>query len=145
MSAFEDFGVTVATVEQNGFQNWLVQELQKLSLTAGRVFGHNTGLERSSLDLGIPVLAVRLDAGLWTVPSGDLDSRMHAAAWQDELEAFGWVMDTSGRSVSTMALSTPWFVERAIAYLKDRAKGPDEATIYAEDLGIHRVKIGEDY
>jgi len=113
---FEDFSVTVAMVEQNGFQNWLVQELQKLPLTAGRVFGHNTGLERSSPDQGIPVLAVRLDAGLWTVPSGDPDSRMLAAAWQDELEAYGWRdgrLGTVGEHDDPVYAS--WFVERAIA------------------------------
>jgi hypothetical protein len=94
-----DYTVDLGVVEQNGFQRWLHQHLAKYAETNTRIFGHTTGVEKQSLEEGIPGMKLALQSHLWEVPSGkDVGGRVvdqraaeWAAIWQSELNAFGYV------------------------------------------------------
>ena len=134
-------------VENNGFQQWLLDELDRLPETQGRVEGHRTGLAKGDLRDGIPRLAHEFQAGRWTIPSGDAHSLRLARLLQTELGAFGY---RDGRPVGVgehddMVIAA-WLVERAIQSLLDEAlRLPAWELVTMEDLGIERVRIGEAY
>ena len=140
---YASYDVTLGIVEANGFQRWLVQELGRHPETAGRVFGHTTGMERSSLAEGIPSLKLALQAGKWAVPCGDPESAALARAWQEELAGFGW---RDGRLASAaehddLVLAT-WLLERGVRLAMQLLAGaPREEVITGEDLGIERHRI----
>ena len=80
MTLFTDlamsYGVHIAVIEKNGFQRWLLEELQRQP-GGGVFFGHTTtGPNRMRLEEdGIPILKLALLADRWIVPSGDARSR----------------------------------------------------------------------
>jgi hypothetical protein len=138
------YDVTLGIVEDNGFQAWLLQALRRHPETAHRVFGHTTGMERSSLAEGIPSLKLALQADLWVVPCGDAESAALALEWQEELAGFGW---RDGRLASAgahddLVLAT-WLLERGVRFATDLLAGaPREEVITGEDLGIELYHIG---
>ena len=140
------YDVTLGIVEDNGFQAWLLQALRRHPETAHRVFGHTTGMERSSLTEGIPSLKLALQADLWVVPCGDAESAALALAWQEELAAFGW---RDGRLVTAgahddLVLAT-WLLERGVRLATELIAGaPHEEVITGEDVGIERYRISPD-
>ena len=134
-------------IENNGFQQWLVDELARLPETAGRVEGHRTGLAKGDLREGIPRLANEFQAGHWLIPSGDAHSGRQARLLQRELAAFGY---RDGRPVGVgehddMVIAA-WLVERAIQSLVEQARRlPSWELVTLREVGIERVKIGEDW
>jgi hypothetical protein len=141
--ACADYDVTLGIVEENGFQRWLLQELRRHPETAGRIFGHATGMERSSLEDGIPALKLSLQDGLWTLPCGDPASAPLAQAWQAELAAFGWRDGhlTGVGEHDDLVLAT-WFVERAVRRVVELLAGaPRVEIVTGEDLGLERYRI----
>ena len=137
------YDVTLGIVEDNGFQAWLLQALRRHPETAHRVFGHTTGMERSSLAEGIPSLKLALQAGLWVVPCGDAESAALALEWQEELAGFGWRdgrLATAGAH-DDLVLAT-WLLERGVRLaMKLLAGAPREEVVTGEDLGIERYRI----
>ena len=137
------YDVTVGMVEANGFQRWLVEAARGHPETAGRLFGHTTGMERFSLVEGIPSLKLALQAGLWSVPCGDAESAALARAWQEELAGFGW---RDGKLASAaehddLVLAT-WLLERGVRFALELLAGaPREEVVTGEDLGIERYRI----
>jgi hypothetical protein len=132
------YDVTLGIVEDNGFQAWLLQALRRHPETASKVFGHTTGMERSSLAEGIPSLKLALQAGLWVVPCGDAESAALALEWQEELAGFGW---RDGRLASAgahddLVLAT-WLLERGVRFATELIAGaPREEIVTGEDVGI---------
>jgi len=141
------YSVDVAFIEDNGFQNWLLDELRKRP-GGGVFFGHTTmGSRRMRLDAdGIPILKLALVKGSWIVPSGDEASRSFARIWQAELAAFGWRdgrVEGVGEHDDVVVAS--WYVELAVrAVVRWLATEPEEI-VTMEDLGIERVRIGPDF
>ena len=143
---FTDYDISVGMVEDNGFQRWLIEELRRYPETAGKVFPHTTKLERNDPRTGIPGLILSLQGDLWTVPSGDAASKHLAQIWQEELGAFGY---RDGRLEGVgehddLVLAT-WFVDQAVRFLERLSRmGAEEEFVWAEDLGIERVRISPD-
>lgn len=144
-----DFGVDVCVVEENGFQKWLFSRVRSLPETAGRVIGHRTGMEKASLQEGVPAMRIVLENDLWTLPTGDEASRQFAHVWQSEINAFGWkdskLQGVGEHDDTVMAF---WFLERAIRFVDQSLwrAGQEGQEIYTgEDLGITPVKIGPDF
>ena len=132
-------------VENNGFQQWLIDELSLDSALRGRIMGQHTGLAKGDLRDGIPRLAHEFQAGRWIIPSSDAHSRQYAQILRTELGAFGF------RDGKPMGLGehddmviAAWLVERAIQSLIDEVNAmPTWEIVTAEDLGIERVRIGD--
>jgi hypothetical protein len=134
-----------AVIENNGFQQWLIDELATDPDTDGRIEGHHTGLMKGDLREGIPRLVNEFQAGRWIIPSGDAHARGVAHLLRTELGAFG-IKD--GRPVGVgehddMVIAA-WLAERAIqSLLKQALELPTYEIITAEDLGIEPVRIAD--
>jgi hypothetical protein len=141
------FGVDWATIEDNGLQGWVVDELQKLP--GGHVFhGHTTtGRGKMRFDLqGIPMLKLALVNGLWVVPSGDEASRKLARIWQDEFGAFGWRDGrVQGIGEHDDVVIASWKLEVALADLVHELSFPRVEIVHMEDIfpGWKPVRIGD--
>lgn len=77
-------------IEDNGLQQWLLDELGKRPETCGRIFGHRTGTNKANLQEGIPRLVFEFRSGSWIIPSGDVPSLRLARQFQAELGAYGY-------------------------------------------------------
>jgi hypothetical protein len=139
------YNVDTMVVEANTFQKWLHQHLAKFPETSGRVFGHTTGIEKQSMVEGVPSLKIILQNELWTWPVGDEESAEFTRELRSELNAFGYVDGKLQGSAShdDMVMSW-WLTERAIRQIEALPEMPSAATVYAEDMGIERVRIGSD-
>ena len=140
-----NYNVTIAIVENNTFQKWLYQDSLGYPETAGRVYGHRTGVEKSDLDEGVPALKLVLEQGLWELPAGDTTSASFFALFQAELCGFGWragkLRSVAPHDDIAMAL---WFCERGIRLLTEWRRSRVTTTIVTgEDLGIPRLRIGD--
>ena len=138
--------VVTGMVEDNGLQQWLLDALAGRPETRNRVFGHRTGSNKANIQEGIPRLALEFRGGSWVIPSADAASLRMARQFQAELGAFGY---HNGRYLGVgehddMVIAA-WLVERAIAWLGEVIRWPMEEIITGEDLGIKRVRIGDDY
>jgi hypothetical protein len=143
---FPRFGISLAMVEENGFQEWLLPELRKRPEIRGFVYGHRTGRNKTDLEHGIPRLRYELEAGMWIFPGGDAASREFGATLRAEFGAFGWHdgrLEGKGEHDDTvMAL---WLAVRAIAYAEELLGRPPAVEIVTPaDLGldIPPVRIG---
>ena len=130
------------------FQHWLRAALLKYPETASRIFGHTTGQEKSDLQQGIPSLKVGLAAGLWnrSLAAGDAESAAYATVFRTEAHAFGWKDGkVQGVGEHDDTIVSWWLADRAArlfeAFMMAR---PTNEIITMEDLGIQRVKIGDD-
>ena len=140
--------VTLGIVEQNTFQRWIVDELERRPETRGRIFGHTTGPGRADPRDGIPRVKLALEAGSWVMPCADAASRRLARTWQTELGAFGL---RDGKPVGVGEhddlVIASWYLELAIGRLYQllAEKEPEWEPVWLEDLGIKRYRISEDY
>ena len=134
-------------VENNGFQQWLIDELWGLPETRRRVEGHRTGLEKGDLRDGVPRLAHEFEAGRWVVPSGDAHSLRMARVFQAELGAFGYRDGRpAGAGEHDDTVIAAWLVEMAIRSLEEEARRlPVWEVVTMEELGIERYRIGDDW
>jgi len=140
------FDVSVAVVEDNGFQKWLIERLEGRPETRGRVVAHTTGRDKRSAQEGVLRLRRALLADQWLVPSGDAPSRRFARVWQDELAAFGW-RDGRPEGVGEHddVVMASWFVELAVRRVDELLAMIDEGVIVTgEELGIERYRISPD-
>lgn len=139
--------VFLGVLENNGFQQWALDELVRWPETRGRVFPHTTTGAKHNRHDGFPSLKLEFLAGRWIVPTGDAASLRLARLLQSELTAMRYI---EGR-VSSVAehddlAITAWLLERAVAKLDEWfAQARAEEVIYGEDLGIERVHIGNPY
>ena len=134
-------------IENNGFQQWLLDELSNVPELRGRLEGHRTGLAKGDLRDGIPGLAHEFQPGRWIIPSRDAHSRQLANILRTELGAFGF---RDGRPMGVGehddTVIAAWLAERAIQSLVDEVNAlPTWEIVTAEDLGIERMRIGEDW
>jgi hypothetical protein len=134
-------------VENNGFQQWLIDELGRLPDTRERVEGHRTGLGKGDLRDGVPRLAHEFQAGRWVVPSGDAHSLRMARVFQAELGAFGYHDGhPAGVGEHDDTVIAAWLVEMAIRSLEEEAgRVPVWEVVTMEELGIEPYRISEDY
>jgi hypothetical protein len=142
------FGVDWGTIEDNGLQGWVVDELRKLP--GGHVFhGHTTGRGKMRFDLqGIPMLKMALVNGLWVFPSGDEPCRELARIWQAELGAFGFRDGrVQGIGEHDDVVIASWKLEVALADLVHELTFPAVEYGFIEDIfpDWKPVRIGEDY
>jgi hypothetical protein len=139
--------VSLGVVEQNGFQRWLVDELERWPETRGRIFGNTTGRAKAHPMDGIPRLKLELLAGTWVVPSGDGESLRLARRWQTELGAFGIREGRlEGVGEHDDLVISSWYVELAVRLVaRELALGPMDELVTLRDLGIEPVRIGPDY
>ena len=82
--------VSIGFIEDNGFQQWLLDEVAKHPETWGHLFGHRTGSNKAAFPDGIPGFAMSFKAGAWIIPRGDAASPRLARQLQAELGAFGY-------------------------------------------------------
>jgi hypothetical protein len=145
------FNVDLGVVEENGFQKWLFNETQKWPETAGRLVGHRTGVEKSSLEEGVPALKLGLLASLWEIPAsadGGGEALKFARIWQAETNAFGWkdgkLQGVGEHDDTVMAW---WFADKATRMLNEWVRrGPAERTLTARDVGMpEHVTIDNSY
>ncbi len=133
-------------IEDNGFQQWLLDALAKRPETRGRMSGHQTGSNKANIQEGIPRLALAFRSGLWIIPSGEPASLRMARIFQAELGAFG---SQDGRYAGVGehddTVIAAWLAERAALWFEEAWRLPDEEIVTLEDLGIERVRIGDDY
>jgi hypothetical protein len=137
--------VTLGVVEQNSFQRWIVDELNRWPETNGRIFGNTTGRGRADPRDGIPRLKLSLLAGSWVMPYGDAASVRLARARQTELGAFG---SRNGRLEGVgehddMVVAS-WYVELAVERVEELRIQDDYEIVTAADLGIEHVRISPD-
>ena len=140
--------VALGVVEQNTFQRFIVDELERWPETHGRIFGNTTGRGRADPRDGIPRVKLSLLAGSWVMPCGDAMSRRLARIWQTELGAFGWRDGRlTGVGEHDDLVVASWYVELAILFLDEllAKKEPDWELVSLEDLGIKPYRIGEDW
>jgi hypothetical protein len=153
--ACRTFGVSMGVVEMNNFQKWAKTEIEKHPETAGRITGHNTGREKQSYKDGVPLLTGILRQELWTIPDGaerktgrviDPAAHEYASIWQAEMNAFGWVNDKlEGVGEHDDTVMAFWLLERAIRLLNELlGTPPAEERVEMEDVGLDRVRIGDD-
>jgi hypothetical protein len=138
--------VLLGLVEDNGFQQWLLDALREHPETKGHIFGHRTGPNKGDRRDGIPRLRLAFDAGSWIIPSSDAASLRLARQLQAELGAFGYRDGRLGGvgEHDDMVIAA-WLVELAILWLEDlRRQPPEEEIVTGEDLGIERVRISPD-
>jgi len=137
--------VVTGMIEDNGFQQWLVDALERRPETQGRLFGHRTGSNKANLQEGIPRLALAFRAGNWVIPSADSPSLRMARQFQAELGAYGYQDGRyAGVGEHDDTVIAAWLVERAIQWLEEAIRWPVEEVITMEDVGIERVHIGDD-
>jgi hypothetical protein len=139
------YRIVLGMVENNGFQQWLVDALAERPETRGRIFGHRTGTHKGDLRDGIPRLALEFTAGSWVIPSGDAASLRLARTFQDELGAFGYKNGSpTGVGEHDDMVIAAWHAELAILRLQDLVYSAEEI-VTMEDVGIEPVRIGPDY
>jgi hypothetical protein len=148
------FSVDLMVIEQNVAQKWLKQHLVKYAETASRVYGHTTGIEKQSLEEGVPTMKIVLRNELWTWPSGedaegnvlDLETRDFIRELRAELNAFGYVdgkLQGVGSHDDTVMALYLW--ERGVRMIEALPEMPVDVVVHAEDVDIpERVKIGDD-
>lgn len=138
-----DFDVNVFVLESNLFQKWLKQHLAKFPETAARVFGHTTGVEKQSLEEGVPGMKLVIENDLWEWPTQPTVADEFVAVLRNEMSAFGWQEGKLGgvgeHDDTVMAL---WLTERAIRIVAEYLPKEDEI-VTAEDIGIERVSLGD--
>lgn len=141
------YRVDLGVVEENGFQKWLYVESKKWPETAGRLFGHRTGAEKSNFEEGVPSLKLSLLQELWIMPSGDAESLEFAREWQAQLNAFGWKDGRlQGVGEHDDFVMAQWFSVRAIRLIEELInKPPDEQIVTGAEEGVERVTISADY
>jgi Terminase RNaseH-like domain len=144
----ERYGVQVVMLENNGFQQWLVDELETRPEARGRVYGNRTGRQKLDLIEGVLRLKNILLADRWIMPCGDAESRHFAKAWQNEHAAYGWRdgrLEGVGEHDDTV--DATWLVEVGIRKIEHELAelSRQDEIITLEDLGIKRVQIGEPY
>jgi hypothetical protein len=141
-----EYGVDLAIVEDNGAQHWLLDAIAPWPAIAARVLGFTTSRAKNDLEGGVLSLKLVLLADQWVMPCADAESRAFARTWQAELSAFGWKdgrLEGLGEHDDTVMAT--WFIERAIWQVKELlASSLTEELVYAEDLGIERVRISLD-
>jgi hypothetical protein len=140
------FDPDLVVIEQNNFQKWLKQHLMNYPETATRVFGHTTGVEKQTLEEGIPGLKLALENDLWTWPTvGGPAEPGHSAEefvaeLRNELSAFGWQDGKLGgvgeHDDTVMSL---WLTERAIRIVSEYMPKEGGDVVYGEDV------FGEDF
>lgn len=146
-NAIVAYGIDLLIVEENGLQRWLKTELDKFPETAPVVLGHTTGQEKGDFATGVPSLKIGLANRMWQMPTGDEYSEELAKVWQTEMAAFGWrdgkLQGVGEHDDTVMSF---WFLDRAVRLVDAWVRQPAaEEIVYAEDVGIMRVRIGEDY
>lgn len=152
------FAVDLGVVEENAFQRWLKDRLDRHPITSGRIVGHTTGIEKQTMNEGVPLLVPVLEQGLWTVPDGvdretgtiiDASARTFAATWQAECNAFGWVNDKlQGAGEHDDTVIATWLAERAIRLLLELMRTPAPgAIVRADEVGLGHLDtpIGGDW
>ncbi len=141
------YHVLIGVVEDNGFQQWLLDELGKRPETRGLMFGHRTGSNKGDLQDGIPRLVLAFKAGSWIVPSGDAASLRMARQFQRELGAFGYQDGRyAGAGEHDDMVIAAWLTERAIVLIEEVFRqAPTEELVTMEDVGLERVRIGDDW
>lgn len=79
-------------------------------------------------------------------PLGDAPSLRLARQFQDELGVYGYQNGRyAGVGEHDDMVMAAWLVERAILHVETYLWDPGPEIITMEDLGIERVRIGEDY
>lgn len=138
------FNVNVGIIENNSFQRWVRAETEKYPETAGKILGHQTGLEKVSAKDGIPILTLPLSQRLWTIPSGDERSKEFAGVWQSEMNAMGYVNDKlQGVGEHDDTVMAFWLLERAVRMINTLLQhGPAEQYVTMSEVGLSPVKIG---
>lgn len=136
-----DFDIDVFCLEQNNFQKWLKQHLRKYPETATRVFGHTTGVEKQTLEEGIPSLKLVLEEEMWAWPTvGGPTEPDHSAEdfvgiFRNELSAFGWQDGKLGgvgeHDDTVMAF---WLLERAIRIVSEFLPEAEQSIYHIEDV-----------
>lgn len=141
------YGVDLGVMEHNAFQRWVYSEVQKYPETVGRIIGHQTGAEKQDLKDGVPGLVIELATGTWIIPSGDRASEAFAKLWQMELNAFGWKDDKlQGVGEHDDIVMAFWLLSRAGRIVNTlMSQGDPTQYVQMEDVGIERVRIGEDW
>jgi hypothetical protein len=138
--------VLSGAIEDNGLQQWLLDALRNRPETRGRMFGHRTGTNKANLQEGIPRLVYEFRSRSWIIPSGDAPSLRLARQFQAELGAYGYQDGRyAGVGEHDDTVIAAWLVERAILWLEELIRQPPEEIITMDDLGIERVRIGEDW
>lgn len=139
------FDVDLGIVENNSFQRWVRQETERWPETAGKILGHQTGIEKISMKDGIPMLTLPLSQRLWTFPSADDRSRDFAHIWQSEMNAMGWVNDKlQGVGEHDDTVMAFWLLERAVRMVNTLLQqGPQEQYVTMKEVGLERVQIGD--
>ena len=132
-------------IEDNGFQQWLLDALQRRPESRGRLFGHRTGSNKGNLQDGIPRLVLEFRAGSWVIPSGDIASLRMARHFQAELGAYGYQDGRyAGAGEHDDMVIAAWLTECAILWLEEITRELP-ALVTMEDLGIERVRSGGDW
>lgn len=139
------YGVDIGVMEHNSFQRWVYAEVQKYPETAGRIVGHQTGVERQDLKDGVPGLVIELAQGLWIIPTGNAPSEAFAKLWQMEFNAFGWKDDKlQGVGEHDDIVMSQWLLSRCARIVNTlMSLGAQDRMITMEDVGIERVRIGD--
>lgn len=141
-----DFDIDVFVLEQNGFQKWLKQDLLRYPETASRVFGHTTGVEKQSIEEGIPGLKLVIEGNLWSWPTNGGTPENKAAdfvaVFRNELSAFGWQDGKlGGVGEHDDTVTSWWLLERAIRIVSEYMPKDDDI-VTMQDVGIERVDLG---
>jgi len=138
--------VLAGMIEDNGFQQWLLDALHGRPETRGVIFGHRTGSNKGNLQDGIPRLVLGFKAGSWVIPSGDIASLRMARQFQAELGAFGYQDGRyAGAGEHDDMVIAAWLAERTILWLEEELmRQPAEELVTMEDVGLERVRIGDD-
>jgi hypothetical protein len=138
--------VLSGATEDNGLQQWLLDALGSRPETQGRMFGHRTGTNKANVQEGVPRLALAFRAGSWIIPSGDVPSLRIARQFQEELAAYGYQDGRyAGVGEHDDTVMAAWLVECAIQRLEEFFRLPAAEIVTMDDLGIERVRIGEDW
>lgn len=150
-----EYDVDLGCIENNSFQKWVAAEVAKYPETATKIVGHTTGIEKSRMQDGVPSLIIGLDQGLWTLPNGGdstLDpmaasAQEYARIWKSEMNAFGWVNDKlQGAGEHDDTVMAFWLLDRAARMINTiLQQGPKEQYVSMKDVGLERVKIGDDW
>jgi hypothetical protein len=137
-----DFDIDVFCLEENNFQKWLKQHLRRFPETATRVFGHTTGIEKQSLEEGIPSLKLVLEEDLWAWPvhGGPEQPPGHSAedfvaVFRNELSAFGWQDGKlGGVGEHDDTVTSWWLLERAIRIVSEFLPRVESNIVTIEDI-----------
>ncbi len=139
--------VSVAKVEDNGMQQWLIDALMRLPQTREVISGHKTfSSNKADLQDGIPRLSRAFHGGRWIIPSGDVPSLRLARRFQAELGAYGFLNGRyAGVGEHDDTVMAAWLVERAILHVEWFLANQEPEYITIKDLGIEPVIIGPDF